>query len=726
MRSASPFLILRPVTAGLLILQLALPAAGFVQAQKTDAPAAMQQAPANQAQDNQEPAMQVPANQDSGMQNPDMQDGSAGLQHRSSVMAAPPPSNLPLSKDAAILLSLSRFTYGPRPGDMERVRQIGLSEWFHQQLNPSLIDDSALQARLAAFPAMQMPLDRLMEMYPSNNLVRQSLNNRAAIPGGDAAHAIYMDQQERYRDKKAKDKGKSDDDATLPDSPAAILALPPAQRFKALCHLTLPQLRALREGLSPEDRPKLVAGFTPEQLEALAAFNGPERVISAEDVQVKLMRDIYSERQLEEVMVDFWLNHFNVYMRKNQQSPYFISSYVRQTIRPYALTNFTQLLEATATSPAMLEYLDNSESIGPHSEYATGLGNNGFRRGQQPQGKAASGLNENYAREVMELHTIGVNGGYTQKDVTEVAKVFTGWTVGKGYKRGGEDTVATFDASKHEPGDKMVLGHKIKSNGQAEGFEVLRMLASSPQCARFISTKLAVRFVSDAPPQAMIDRMTGTFIETHGDIRRVLLAMVNSPEFFTQGTYRAKVKTPQDFVVSAVRAAGSDVKSTAALTTAISDLGMPIYGMQTPNGYSMKSEAWNSTTALVSRMNFALALASNRVQGVKTDFSALLGADADTMTPEDKDKILEARLLHVPVSPRTQQLIVAQTSTDQDQQVAELRQVTAVGAGRGGKGGGGDPFAGAQAGRMGDPAMLDTQAALAAGLIFGSPEFQRR
>jgi len=322
----------------------------------------------------------------------------------------------------------------------------------------------------------------------------------------------------------------------------------------------------------------------------------------------------------------------------------------------------------------------------------------------------------------MELHTIGVNGGYAQKDVTELAKVFTGWTVGKIH---GMDVPAEaqYDPSKHEPGDKIVMGHKIKANGEKEGYEALKMLAESPQCARFISTKLAVRFVGDDPPPAMIDRMVGTFRETHGDIRQVLIAMVNSPEFFTTTTYRAKVKTPQDFVVSAVRAAGSDVESTAGLASAIADLGMPLFGMQTPNGYSMKTEAWNSTTALVSRMNFAMALATNRVQGMTTDFEALLGPQAATMTVEQKTAALEARLLEVPVSEHTQQTILKQTGMDVGQQKAELRQITNVR-------GKGDPLQQAMQGGPGskppDISTLDTQASVATGLILGSPEFQRR
>ena len=625
-----------------------------------------------------------------------------------------------LTDDDKYLLVLDRFTYGPRPGDLERMRKIGLSGWFSEQLNPHRINDSALEAKLANYPAMQMPLNKLMELYPTNAEIKQAMAGKLGAPGGDAAHAIYADNEERYKDKKKQEKAgknpdmqaESVDVIPVPHTPTELLAMPPDQRFKAICHMTLPQLREVRKEIPADQRESLTAGMTPAQLEAMAAFSNPRGVIEAEDIQTKLLRDVYSERQLEEVMVDFWLNHFNVYMKKSQQAPYYIASYERQAIRPFALGKFTDLLMATAESPAMLNYLDASESVGPHSEYVVGFSGRGGP-------KKASGLNENYAREVMELHTIGVNGGYTQKDVTELAKVFTGWTVGK--PRGQDvPAQAQYDGRKHEPGDKVVLGQKIKSDNYNEGITALKMLAASPQCAKFISTKLAVRFVGDNPPPAMISRMQSTFLETHGDIRLTLLTMINSPEFFTAATYRAKVKTPQDFVVSAVRAAGSNVTSTAGLAGAIADLGMPLFGMQTPNGYSMKTEAWNSTTALVSRMNFAMALATNRVQGVTTDLQSLLGPRAATMTPEEKTKALEAELLKVPVSAKTQHLILAQTSTATTDQTAELRQISAVQGKR-------DPLDVKNGPRkMSDIAELDTQAALAAGLIFGSPEFQRR
>jgi uncharacterized protein (DUF1800 family) len=633
-----------------------------------------------------------------------------------SATPAKPASNYPLTRDEKILQVLNRFTYGPRPGDIERVRAMGLNAWFSQQMNPANIDDSALEARLAPYPAMQLPLQQMMEMYPTQQMIRADMNGRGSgVPGGEAEKAIYADQMSLEKNKKKgnnQDAASADAPPSSPEITAQILDLPPDKRFSALCKMRPPQLQQFRRSLTPEQRDHLTDGFTPKQIEELAAFNRPQAVVAAEDVQTKLLRDIYSERQLQEVMTDFWLNHFNVYIKKSQQAPYYIASYERSVIRPRALGRFESLLVATASSPAMLNYLDNSSSIGPHSQFAT----RPFRRDNQK--KTPDGLNENYAREVMELHTIGVNGGYTQHDVTEVAKVFTGWTVGK-RPFVAEDVQPLFDESKHEPGSKHVLGVTIKENGLNEGLEVLHMLATSPKTAQFISTKLAIRFVSDNPPPAMIDRMAKTFLATGGDTRQVLLAMINSPEFFTRDTYRAKVKTPQDFVVSAIRASGAEVTSPGALVDVIAELGMPLYGMQTPNGYSMKSDAWNNTAALIDRMNFALALASNRVTGVTTNWPAILGQHDTPLTPQAKASTLEENLLHISVSDRTRQTILAQISTDPDQQEASLRQVGIKDRKR-------DPLAVAARSHRDDLAGVDSESALAAGLLFGSPEFQRR
>jgi uncharacterized protein (DUF1800 family) len=704
-------------TACLLILQLASPA--FL----------LGQAPQMQ----QQPAAQQPGMQQAGMH----QEGQANeatskpiddspAEPMAQMQAMLPQTTTPITRDEQILEVLNRFTYGPRPGDVERIKAEGVSKWFTAQFNPESIDDSALERRLDDYPAMKLPIGKLMEMYPNQQMIRAAMAGRGSIPGGQGENALYKTQMERYKDKKnGKDSAAADSDPEpLPWDPQTVLAMNPSDRFNALTKLSPPQLLLLRRRLSLDDREKLTEGFTPHQTEMLAAFNGPAGVVAAELVQTKILRDVYSERQLNEVMVDFWLNHFNVYMKKSQQAPYFITSYERDTIRPRAMGHFENLLLATAISPAMLNYLDNASSVGAHSRAVNGEFDSFSRFGARPrpQQNKASGLNENYARELMELHTLGVNGGYTQKDVTEVAKVFTGWTLGQNYG-GGLPIRPEFDASKHEPGDKMVLGVKIKEDGVNEGMKVLHMLATSPQTAHFISTKLAIRFVSDDPPPALVDRMAARFLQTNGDIRQVLLAMIQSPDFFTRETYRAKVKTPQDYVISAVRASGAEVQSAGALAAAIAELGMPLYGMQTPNGYSMRADPWNSTAALISRMNFALALSSNRVAGVHSDLTALVAPNSerlDSLTAEVKDQILEGKLLHMSVGDRTRAAIMAQITAPPDQQQASLRQIGAKGGGRDALGSLRSP-PGKPAGPPRDPEI-----ALAAGLIFGSPEFQRR
>ena len=726
---------IRSAIACLLILQLSSPA--LLLGQMPQAPQTLPQTPQQQAQPGmpQQPAMMQPSGQANEATSKPIEETPVAPME--TMQADLPPATplktiqnaAPLTREEQILEVLNRFTYGPRPGDVDRVRAEGLSKWFTGQFNPHSIDDSAIDAKLADYPAMKLPIGKLMELYPNQQMIRATITGRNGVPGGEGEKALYNTQIAAYKDKKnGKDKDAAESDPSpLPWDPQTVLAMSPADRFNALCKLSPAQLVLLRRRLSDADREKLTAGFTPRQIEVLAAFNGPAGVVAGELVQTKILRDIYSERQLNEVMVDFWLNHFNVYMKKSQQAPYFITAFERDTIRPRALGHFENLLAATAMSPAMLNYLDNASSVGPHSKSVRGDLDPYYYRNRRPrpqQQNKASGLNENYARELMELHTVGVNGGYTQKDVTEVAKVFTGWTLGTG-PGGGQPIHPEFDMSRHEPGDKIVLGVKIKEEGANEGMKVLHMLATSPRTAHFISTKLAIRFVSDEPPPAMVDRMAATFLKTNGDIRQVLLAMIQSPEFFTRDTYRAKVKTPQDYVISAVRASGADVQSAGALAATIAELGMPLYGMQTPNGYSMRADPWNSTAALISRMNFALALASNRIAGVHTDLPTLLvpfsGASTPTenLAPDAKDQILEDHILHMNVSDRTRQAIMAQITAPPDQQQASLRQISAKAAGR-------DALATLRFAAGKPQPIADPQTALAAGLIFGSPEFQRR
>jgi uncharacterized protein (DUF1800 family) len=448
-------------------------------------------------------------------------------------------------------------------------------------------------------------------------------------------------------------------------------------------------------------------------------------MVGAELLATRLLRDVYSQRQLEAVMTDFWLNHFNVYVRKNQNEPYLLPSYERDAIRPHALGRFEDLLVATAKSPAMLVYLDNVQSIGPGSLAATRVAR---LKTQMPNAKVAAafpqGLNENYARELMELHTLGVNGGYTQADVTQVAKVFTGWTVEQPLRGGGFQ----FEERRHEPGSKTLMGKTIHEGGEREGLEVLHMLATSPATAKFISNKLAVRFVSDTPPQALVDRMANAFLASDGDLATVLRTMFDSPEFWSPEVYRSKIKTPIEFVVSAARATDVDIANALPMVRALEKLGMPLYGMQTPNGYSWVAEPWVSSGALVSRMNFAIALSSNRVGGTYVDWNALLAQPATVQTAvmdeaaksTAKEARLEAVLLGQPASEQTRATVLKELEGKDAQQAEKefgIRWRDAEPMG---------PVLNASMPSVPARAPLDRDAAVMAGLLLGSPEFQRR
>jgi uncharacterized protein (DUF1800 family) len=343
----------------------------------------------------------------------------------------------------------------------------------------------------------------------------------------------------------------------------------------------------------------------------------------------KVVRAIYSERQLQEVLTDFWFNHFNVDARKGRDR-FMLTSYERDTIRPHVLGTFRELLGASAKSPAMLFYLDNWMSVdpgGPHPDPAAARrGPRGRLLMPAPRPPAANnqrrGLNENYGRELMELHTLGVDGGYTQKDVTEVARAFTGWTI-ENPQQGGE---FRFEPRLHDEGEKIVLGHRIKSGGMQDGEEVLDILASQPSTAHFISLELTRRFVSDTPPPALVDRIAARFRDSNGDLREVMRAILTSPEFLGGDAYRAKVKTPFEFVVSAIRSLGADVDDARPLVNAMQQLGMPLYQCQPPTGYKDTADAWTNTGALVARMNLALQISSGKMRGVSVAQSPVAGS----------------------------------------------------------------------------------------------------
>jgi uncharacterized protein (DUF1800 family) len=339
-----------------------------------------------------------------------------------------------------------------------------------------------------------------------------------------------------------------------------------------------------------------------------------QRAPMAELSQQKILRAAYSEQQLAEVLADFWFNHFNVFIGKGLVRTY-LTEYERDAIRPHVLGRFRDLLGATAHSPAMLFYLDNWQSTAAPAS----PGSADTPRAARPEGARTMadvpqmrrrGLNENYARELMELHTLGVDGGYTQKDVQEVARAFTGWTIANP-RQGGP---FRFDPRLHDDGEKVVLGHRIAAGGgKQDGERVLDILARHPSTARFIATKLARRFVADEPPQALVDRAAETFRKTDGDLRSVVRAIVTSPEFFAPETYRAKTKSPLEFVVSAIRVTGTDLRDAMPVAQAVRELGMPLYGAQPPTGYPDRAEAWINTGALLNRMNFAIALAGGRL-----------------------------------------------------------------------------------------------------------------
>ncbi len=660
-----------------------------------------------------------------------------------------------LQGEERVLHALNRLTFGPRPGDVAAAQAIGLQRWFDQQLNPAGIDDSALDARLAMFPAMKMRQAELMERYPSPQRLRQMSQTNMPLPADPVERAIYANGIARYGMKKEKKAEKAEDsqaanngmqtalpgDGVDPATPAMatheeqfysgqeavrIINLAPDARMQRILAMPPDELIAFRKSLSRRELLAESEGLSPTQRETLAALQGSPRMIGMELLQSRMLRDIYSERQLEAVMTDFWLNHFNVYIKKNQNEPYLLPAFERDVVRPNALGKFEELLVGTAKSPAMLVYLDNAQSIGPKSLAATRVAR---AQKMNPDAKILKarpqGLNENYARELMELHTLGVNGGYTQADVTQVAKVFTGWTLDRPYL-GAE---YKFEERRHEPGSKVVMGATIREHGEAEGLQVLHMLATSPATAKFISTKLAVRFVSDTPPPELVDKMSKAFLDSGGDIKTVLRTMFEAPEFWSPEVYRVKVKTPEEFVVSAVRASGAEVTNALPLVVSLEKLGMPLYGMQTPNGYSWMAEPWVSTGALVGRMNFALALSSNRLPEVRTDWTAMLArqrrpaefaVEASPDAVAAKEKQLEM-LLEQAVSEKTRTTVLEQLRDTMVQQQAEksfpIRTVDQ------------EPMAAVlNAGMPVQPARapMDRDAAVLAGLLLGSPEFQRR
>lgn len=670
-----------------------------------------------------------------------------------------------LNANQRVVHLLNRLSFGPTPEEIAAVKRLGVDGWLNQQLHPERISDNALEARLEQFPALQLPVALLLQRFPNGAEIRQTANGKLAMPGDPVLKAIYGHQVALYQAKqeeKAKQNSKEGDSASMATDGAQIptvgnmtsrttsidasvaataplttsvsvgapvqadmvvktvLGLTPEQRVSRVLAMQPAQYEQFHDAMKGPQRLRLLADLTPEQRELLEDFDNPTHAVVEEQQAQRLLRDIYSSRQLQEVMTSFWLNHFNVYLHKNEQEPYYLSNYERDVIRPRALGNFEDLLIAIAESPAMLLYLDNSESTGPDSAAAEKQKQR-EAAGKQVRKNAPQGLNENYARELMELHTLGVNGGYTQRDVTEVAKVFTGWTVNKPGQGGGFE----FDGTRHEPGTKRVLGKTINDDGQNEGLEVLHMLATSPATARFISQELAVAFVSDTPSSKLVNRMAKTFLSSDGNISAVLSTMVHAPEFWSSDTYQAKIKTPLEYVVSAARASGAEITNTQPLVNALNQMGMPLYACVPPTGYPAKAADWVSTGALVTRMNFALSLATNHFPGIKVDGLTNNSTATDSAAmPELFEKELEARLLPLGVSEKTRAAVLNQIQPrtvegssasmgqkrDQEHQQAQPKTATIKAA----------PVSPAS------PTAADWQYAQMAGLLIGSPEFQKR
>ncbi len=372
---------------------------------------------------------------------------------------------------------------------------------------------------------------------------------------------------------------------------------------------------------------------------AMAGEMQAPRFIIFELQQARLLRAVHSQRQLYELMVDFWNNHFNIFAAKGADR-WLTTSYDRDTIRPHAFGKFRDLLLATAQSPAMLFYLDNWLSVSPNTTLT-----------RMPANARRRGLNENYAREIMELHTLGVDGGYTQQDVREVARCFTGWTLLR--PRG--DAEFHFEPRLHDPGVKTVLGTRITGGGMEDGIKVIDLLARHPSTAKFIATKLARRFVADDPPVSVVNRAAEAFRRSDGDIRTVVRTIVDSPEFYSPEVYQAKVKKPLEFAASALRATNAETRVTVQLLRYLGRMGEPLFLAQPPTGYSDLAASWISPDMLLTRMNFAADLVSNRLDGARVQADALRDTQAfvrliapDSLSPATRAALAETDAREAP------------------------------------------------------------------------------
>jgi uncharacterized protein (DUF1800 family) len=612
-----------------------------------------------------------------------------------------------LTEDEAILQVLNRLGFGPRPGDLERVKEIGLQKWIDRQLHPDSVNDSALEARLGRFPTLKMSSAKLYDEFPQPQV--------AARREGISVEEYRKEQQARMQEAAQANRNEGSDQSLMNNQIQA--------QFENMDSDANPA-KGNGQGQNQGQNQGKIEGALGNPMFNYTKIHTPQRIV-AELSMAKMARAVYSERQLDEEMVDFWYNHFNVFAAKGADR-WLITSYERDAIRPHAMGKFRDLLEATAKSPAMMFFLDNWLSVDPaawarlqHEQHERRamrqqrmggpFGGGPFGRPRFPQGRPAPGdgipndpaakgkqnqergLNENYGRELMELHTLGVDGGYTQEDVINVAKAFTGWTI----EQPRRDPKFFFDDRLHDHSTKTVLGHQIHAGGMKDGQEVLDILARDPHTAHHISFEIAQRFVSDDPPAVLVDRMAETFLKTDGDIREVLHTMIYSPEFWSKNAYRTKIKTPFELVVSATRAVGAEVDVPFMLVQWTNRIGQPLYQCEPPTGYSNKADAWVNTGALLNRMNFSLALTTNRLRGAQVNVEALLGDQAATDPHATLDRAVQA-LLGGQLSQQTRETLEKQLADPQILQAS-----------------------------LDDP-IKQVNAAMIAGLVLGSPEFQRR
>jgi uncharacterized protein (DUF1800 family) len=500
--------------------------------------------------------------------------------------------------DQQIRHALNRLTFGARPGDVDRVRRMGVDRWIARQLGPEDVEDGEVERFLSRYPTLTMSPAELMREYPTP--------------------AMLVGRGRGARDSAARPRMSSQDSAALRRAAQA------------------------------------------------------SRRILAELQTAKVARAVMSERQLEEVMVDFWENHFSIFGGKGPER-YFLASYDRDAIRPHAMGRFRDLLGSVARSPAMLFYLDNWQSQAERDRPVLRA-----RRGRAP----ARGLNENYARELLELHTLGVDGGYTQQDVIDVARAFTGWTL-EAPRRGGGGFL--FRPQMHDAGEKVVLGHRMPAGrGLEDGEQVLDIVAAHPATARFVAAKLARRFVSDSPPGALVERAAATFTRTGGDIRETLRTIVTSPEFFSRDAYRSKVKSPFELVVSAVRTMGAEPDSTPRTARAIAALGQPLFLHQAPNGYPETGAPWINTGSILNRINFGLALAAGRIPGASPSGWAGSERLASATRSEQVNGVI-AGILGGEASPDTRRILESgvnpMVTSSPSVNLAGLRQVVGLALG---------------------------------------------